>query len=58
MFPGHKVTEIYCMADDFCKKFTLQQENLVQDGLMTDISLQMRGQCYLFKLIRMSKWGI
>ena len=28
MFPEHKVTEIYCMADDFCKKFTLQQENL------------------------------
>ena len=26
MFPASKVTEIYCMADDFCKEFTLQQE--------------------------------
>ena len=26
MFPESKVTEIYCMADDFCKVFTLQQE--------------------------------
>jgi hypothetical protein len=26
MFPGSKVTEINCMADDFCKEFTLQQE--------------------------------
>ena len=25
MFPEFKVTEIYCMADDFCKEFTLQQ---------------------------------
>jgi len=27
MFSGSKVTEIYCMADDFCKEFALQQEN-------------------------------
>ena len=26
MFPESKVTEIYCMADDFCKEFTLQQK--------------------------------
>ena len=26
MFPESKVTEIYCMADDFCKEFTFQQE--------------------------------
>lgn len=26
MFPDSKVTKIYCMADDFCKEFTLQQE--------------------------------
>ena len=26
MFPESKVTEIYCMADDFCKESTLQQE--------------------------------
>ena len=23
MFPASKVTEIYCMADDFCKEFIL-----------------------------------
>lgn len=26
MFPDSKVTEINCMADDFCKELTLQQE--------------------------------
>lgn len=26
MFPNSKVTEIYCITDDFCKEFTLQQE--------------------------------
>ena len=26
MFPKSKVIEFYCMADDFCKEFTLQQE--------------------------------
>ena len=26
MFPEFKVTEIYCIADDFCKEFALQQE--------------------------------
>ena len=26
MFSESKVTEIYCMADDFCKEFILQQE--------------------------------
>ena len=26
MFSESKVTEIYCMADDFCKEFVLQQE--------------------------------
>ena len=26
MFAEAKVTEIYCMTDDFCKEFTLQQE--------------------------------
>ena len=29
MFPKSKVTEIYCMADDFCKEFTFQQEKYV-----------------------------
>ena len=28
MFSASKVTEIYCNADDFCKEFTLQQENI------------------------------
>lgn len=26
MFPDSKVTEIYCMADDFCKEFVLKLE--------------------------------
>ena len=29
MFSGPKVTEIYCMADDFCKKFAKVQEKYV-----------------------------
>ena len=28
MFSESKITEIYCMADDFCKEFTLQQEKI------------------------------
>ena len=32
MFPESKITEIYCMADDFCKEFTFQQEKyMVED---------------------------
>ena len=32
MFLEYKVTEIYCMADDFCKEFTLQQEKyMIED---------------------------
>ena len=32
MFPESKVTEIYCMADDFCKEFTLQQKKyMIED---------------------------
>jgi len=26
MFPESKVTEIYCMADDFCKEFGKQSK--------------------------------
>lgn len=26
MFSEAKVTEIYCIADDFCKEFVIQQE--------------------------------
>lgn len=31
MFPKPKITEIYCMADDFCKEFVLQQEKYIED---------------------------
>lgn len=32
MFSESKVTDIYCMADDFCKKFALQQEkHMIED---------------------------
>ena len=29
MFSEAKVTEIYCLADDFCKEFSKYQEKLV-----------------------------
>ena len=35
MFPESKVTEIYCMADDFCKDFTLQQEKYMIKDIKT-----------------------
>ena len=35
MFPKFKVTEFYCMADDFCKEFTLQQEKYMIDDKKT-----------------------
>ena len=35
MFPESKVTEIYCMADDFCKEFTFQQEKYMIDDKKT-----------------------
>lgn len=28
MFSETKVTEIYCMADDFCKEFAIVQKNI------------------------------
>ena len=32
MFPESKVTEIYCMADDFSKEFALQQKkHMIED---------------------------
>ena len=32
MFLESKVTEIYCMADDFCTEFVLQQEKyMIED---------------------------
>ncbi len=34
MFSEAKVTEIYCMTDDFCKEFAIQQEKyMVKDTL-------------------------
>ncbi len=39
MFSESKVTEIYCMADDFCKEFTLQQEKyMVEDRVVSSIN--------------------
>ena len=35
MFPESKVTEIYCMADDFCKEFTLQQKKYMIKDMKT-----------------------
>lgn len=32
MFPESKITEIYCMVDDFCKEFALQQKiHMIKD---------------------------
>ena len=32
MFPESKVKEIYCMTDDFCEEFVLQQEKyMIED---------------------------
>lgn len=32
MFSESTVTEIYCLSDDFCKKFVLQQEkHMIKD---------------------------
>ena len=33
MFTESKVTEIYCLADDFCKDFAAQQEKyMIEDS--------------------------
>lgn len=41
MFSEAKVTEIYCMADDFCKEFTLQQEKyMVEDKKISIVTGQ------------------
>ena len=36
MFTESKITEIYCMADDFCKEFALQQEKYGSSGIWSD----------------------
>lgn len=33
MSPKSKVTEIYCMTDDFCKGFTLQQAKYIRHSM-------------------------
>lgn len=35
MFLESKITEIYCIADDFCKEFTLQQEKYMTEDKKT-----------------------
>ena len=35
LFPESKITEIYCMADDFCKEFALQQEKYILEDEKT-----------------------
>lgn len=32
MFAGHKVIELFCLADDFCKEFALRQERCLLGG--------------------------
>ena len=56
MFPKYKVTEIYCMTDDFCKEFTLQQEKyMIEDkkamhrnkpNRMSDVRLWLFLSCF------------
>ncbi len=49
MSSNFKVTEIYCMADDFCKVFALHQEKyMVED----------KNTCHRNKPNRMSEAGI
>lgn len=43
MFSEAKITKIYCMADDFCKEFVLQQENM---GLETRYRVPDACCCY------------
>ena len=39
MFPESTVTEIYCMADDFCKEFTFQQEKyMIEDRRLVTVT--------------------
>ncbi len=39
MFPESKVTEIYCMADDFCKEFAVQQEKYGSSDISSDTAV-------------------
>mgnify|MGYP004555630869 CR=1 FL=1 len=42
MFSETKVTEIYYMADDFCKEFALQQEKFIVEDYSLYESLASR----------------
>ena len=39
MFSKAKVTEIYCMADDFCKEFAKVQEKYMVEDKSHNISI-------------------
>ena len=57
MFSEAKVTEIYCMADDFCKEFTLQQKKyMIEDkghkhrnkpNRMNDAEVMVFSSCFI-----------
>ena len=38
MFRKSQITEIYCIADDFCKEFALQEEKYMIEYKKTDIA--------------------
>ena len=44
MFSEAKVTEIYCLADDFCKEFARHQENYMLKNTNNE-GLATRGKC-------------
>ncbi len=57
MFSEAKVTEIHCMADDFCKEFAIQQEKyMIKDtshtyrnkpNRMSDAKLWLFSSCFI-----------
>ena len=56
MFSESKVTEIYCMADDFCKEFTLQQEKyMIEDKPIKHRNKPNRRHCPQIKCKTSSK---
>ena len=56
MFPESKVTEIYCMADDFCKEFTFQQEKYMVDRNNVDDLYAIYNDEYVITLDELPKW--
>lgn len=45
MFSESKVTEIYCIADDFFKEFALQQEKYIGRRQETEASIDSTSLC-------------